>query len=570
MTEGELSGFHPSAMEAASGPSIDEAAESALSADATDAAWTRFAATVENRQFTSIAPRVREALARALDHPSVAPTRLARAVASACLLESGTAALASTVSTLDPAKAIDGLAAIFLRDELKSPLDPLLLGLARAAVIVDPRLEAILTAARRALLEITVQARAWSPAAIDTALALAEQGFLNEYAWAEDDFERAAVARVVTRLVESNAGSERPSAVLPILVACYRPLAGVAGARSLAERDWPEPVAGLLGRQILEPLAEIDRAARIPSVTSITDPVSREVAEHYTVHPYPRWSRPGAVSPSPSDEPAPRRILIAGCGTGWHAVAVATRYPGATMLAIDLSATSLAFAARRAEALGLERIRFARADILRLDEIGERFDLIESGGVIHHMADPAAAWRGLAALLEPGGRMMVAVYSAAARRSLDATRARLVSPDGRLPETSVEIVRARRRLLIERAWTADEPALQSSDFYATSACRDLLFHAHEKRFTLPGITKIIADAGLRFTRLDVPAPIRAAFRARFPSVGSESSLECWDAFEREAPESFRGMYRVWCEKPREADGIGVQAGAKPHQEHRPA
>ena len=40
--------------------------------------------------------------------------------------------------------------------------------------------------------------------------------------------------------------------------------------------------------------------------------------------------------------------------------------------------------------------------------------------------------------------------------------------------------------------------LHSSDFYATSSARDLMFHVQEHRFTLPQISKMISDFDLEF------------------------------------------------------------------------
>ena len=44
------------------------------------------------------------------------------------------------------------------------------------------------------------------------------------------------------------------------------------------------------------------------------------------------------------------------------------------------------------------------------------FDIIESGGVLHHLADPFAGWRILLSRLRPGGFMGLGFYSELARR----------------------------------------------------------------------------------------------------------------------------------------------------------
>ena len=52
-----------------------------------------------------------------------------------------------------------------------------------------------------------------------------------------------------------------------------------------------------------------------------------------------------------------------------------------------------------------------QADILHLHQIGKKFDIIESAGVLHHMNEPMAGWRVLTDLLKSGGLMKVGLYS---------------------------------------------------------------------------------------------------------------------------------------------------------------
>ena len=104
-------------------------------------------------------------------------------------------------------------------------------------------------------------------------------------------------------------------------------------------------------------------------------------------------------------------ILIAGCGTGQSLAFAALGYEGYKMLGVDLSLTSLAFARRKIDELGIENVRLMRADILRLGELEETFDVIECTGVLHHLSEPKAGWKSLCERLRPGGFMQIALYS---------------------------------------------------------------------------------------------------------------------------------------------------------------
>ena len=91
-----------------------------------------------------------------------------------------------------------------------------------------------------------------------------------------------------------------------------------------------------------------------------------------------------------------------GCGTGQHSIETARRFKGAQVLAIDLSLASLCYAKRQTRALGQNNIHYAQADIMMLSSITQTFDVIETSGVLHHLADPLAGWRVLLSMLRPG------------------------------------------------------------------------------------------------------------------------------------------------------------------------
>src|SRR6185437_17062757 len=120
--------------------------------------------------------------------------------------------------------------------------------------------------------------------------------------------------------------------------------------------------------------------------------------------------------------------------------------------------------------LGLP-IAYAQADILELASCGRSFDLIESLGVLHHLADPFAGWGALLSLLRPGGFMLLGLYSEAARRPVVAARALIKE---RELGGSADDIRTFRQYLIRNGDPhAYASILESEDFFSLSACRDL-------------------------------------------------------------------------------------------------
>ena len=59
-----------------------------------------------------------------------------------------------------------------------------------------------------------------------------------------------------------------------------------------------------------------------------------------------------------------------------------------------------------------------QCDILDLEKLNQKFDIIESVGVLHHMRDPAAGWKVLTRCLKKGGLMKIGLYSELGRQDI--------------------------------------------------------------------------------------------------------------------------------------------------------
>ena len=362
---------------------------------------------------------------------------------------------------------------------------------------------------------------------------LAIQGHLNEYVWDQDAQERSLIDAMAARLLDLT-----PIEVM--LVACYRPLSGIEGAQALLARGWSEPFAAVMREQVEEVVRERGLAAEIESLSGIRPGVSEAVRAQYEVHPYPPWR---TVEGSPSVSQDAVDILIAGCGTGYQAIRNAQRYPNGRVLAVDLSRASLAYGLRKAREAGCPNITFLQADLLELEGLQRRFDLIESTGVLHHMSDPFEGARAVAALLKPGGTMMLALYSALGRQRLAAAK-RVAR--GFTPETIREM---RRAICAAPAGDPVHGVEKLVDFYAASSCRDLLMHVQEHELSVPDLQRIVQETGLEFLGFFLSAATLAAYRGMFPDDPAGTCLANWQAFETAHPQIFADMYQFWLRKP---------------------
>ena len=443
--------------------------------------------------------------------------------------------------------------------------DDLLIAVLESTPAAGLEFEHFLTLARHALLVHIV--RATAPEHVDGSAfrlgcALARQCFINEYVYECTPEEGGHVASlgdaIEKRIVEAQAA---PRAWLAAF-ACYRPLVSLHGCERLTTSASGRALSGLLSQQVKEPLRERACRATLPKLTAITDAISLQVTHQYEKNPYPRWVRSPSVNAETFSEFLQQElgveasrfagrldaadVLVAGCGTGQQSIQTARKLPSARILAVDLSVSSLAYAACKTRELGMSNIEYAQADILELASIGKTFDLIQCVGVLHHLADPVAGWRVLRSLLRPGGVMQVGLYSEIARSRIAAAQKLIVEQD--YESTTEGIRRFRVDLQSLGRWRPFRNLVAIEDFYDTSGCRDLFFHVKEHRFTLPQIKRCLAELDLEFVQLNVEPAVQERFSARFPGELARSDLNSWTQFEVENPSTFLGMYNFYARR----------------------
>jgi hypothetical protein len=214
-----------------------------------------------------------------------------------------------------------------------------------------------------------------------------------------------------------------------------------------------------------------------------------------------------------------------------------------------LSLSSLAYAARMTERLGVDGITYAQADLLEASQLGQQFDMIEATGVLHHLADIWSGWRTLLGLLRPGGVMRVSLYTVRGRSITSLARHWIADQGYR---ATVEAIRSSRQAImaLPDAWAR---ALSiTPDFQSTSACRDLLFHVQEHAVSLPMVSEFLINERIKLLGVDVSLNTERTFKAWCGNSDDTTKL-CdlaqWDQFEAQYPNCFAGMVNLWLQKP---------------------
>jgi Flp pilus assembly protein TadD/SAM-dependent methyltransferase len=382
--------------------------------------------------------------------------------------------------------------------------------------------------------------------------------FTNEYVYFEKDEETELVEGLETEIMQTIAKSEQPEAKKILCLASYRPLHQYNWCQKLEALDNLEEVKS---RLIEEPYAERAIVAEIPMLGEISDDVSCKVRAQYEENPYPRWVKTGIPtkaksiseicadlnldlhSKSITNVIAPA-ILIAGCGTGQHSIETASHFSGCQVTAVDLSLASLAYAKRKTAELGITNLKYLQADILKLNNLEQEFDIIESVGVLHHMDEPMAGWRVLTDLLKPGGLIRIGLYSELARHHIVEVRKEITLLRVRASESEI---REFRRSLTESNDGNHHQLTNWNDFFSLSMLRDLIFHVQEHRFTLPQIKNCLDELGLKFCGFE-NKDIISIFRKLHGEEVDIYDLALWHQYEESNPRAFTGMYQFWCQK----------------------
>ena len=209
--------------------------------------------------------------------------------------------------------------------------------------------------------------------------------------------------------------------------------------------------------------------------------------------------------PAGLDQP---RILDAGCGTGVSTDYLCHLNPGADVLGVDISEGALAVArercARSGAAQQVSSLRQEQRSLLDLQGEGP-FDYINSVGVLHHLDQPEAGLRALAALLTPQGLLHLFLYADAGRWEIHRTQKALTllqvgsGADGlRLGRDLFETLPESNRLARHHRerWAVDcAPDANFADMY---------LHPQETSYDLARLFAFVETAGLHFAGFSNP------------------------------------------------------------------
>jgi carbamoyltransferase len=230
-----------------------------------------------------------------------------------------------------------------------------------------------------------------------------------------------------------------------------------------------------------------DRSAQAGDVTEMVQAFYEETPfpnydDHDSVRSLIEKSRKGQYARA-LDEAIPYNasVLEVGCGTGQlsNFLGVSCR----RIIGVDLCLNSLRLANNFRREQGLNRVRFAQANLFCLPFRKNQFDVVLCNGVLHHTSQPRQGFLELVPFVRPGGYIVVGLYNTYGRWMTDIRRAvfRLTGGAGKWIDPYLRSGQISKDK--QRAWFADQ-----------------YLHPHESKHTIGEVLHWFRDAGLEFVR----------------------------------------------------------------------
>lgn len=292
-----------------------------------------------------------------------------------------------------------------------------------------------------------------------------------------------------------------------------------------------------------------------PAALSRWNNVGEEVREFYDRYPYPpaidnleqyrrRWEAPQKRRADfrlfwpGAKYREDHSILVAGCGTS-QAAKHALRWPGAQVVGIDCSGTSIRQSERLKRQHHLENLALHQLAIENVSELGVSFDQIVCTGVLHHLEDPAAGLSALRDVLQPDGAMQLMVYAPYGRTGIymlqEFCRRIGISASER---TIRELIGA--LCALPSGHPLQTMLNQAPELLSEAALADALLHPQDRAYSVPQFLELIENAGLTFGRWlrQAPYSIHCGVITQLPQLSDIARLTVEEQYA--AIELFRG------------------------------
>ncbi len=442
---------------------------------------------------------------------------------------------------------------------------PLLLSALRHTLIKSELLEKLIMALRHELLCYATQKGLLPNEYIPLCEAISHYGLRSEYILASTDAENNMVSALKDILDQSlmQIGCTpidiSGALLLLTMYDTWQSLVNFTTLMNFKDVSWPAISFDI--KKIHDEYLALSQYS-FEAISTMPIESEHNVKSQYERHPYPRWQTLDYNKPTDygmalkhefpnihfpnhifNDE---LNILIAGCGTGRHALNVARYFNNVNVQALDLSQNSLAYAQLKADELGIRNIQFNLADLTQLKITKEQFNIIECSGVLHHIHHYNKALENLLNILKPNGLIKISLYSERARKSIKQVSAIFKSKNTDLSDHEIKVIR--HAIFQSDIIENKDSIIMSDDFYSLSGTIDLLFHEYEKCFSPLKIKKLCQSHQLKWLGF---SNLTKGDKNKFIKFHGKSAnledLNQWEVFEESYPDTFASMFQFYCQ-----------------------
>ena len=421
-------------------------------------------------------------------------------------------------------------------------------------IIPDLSWEKVFTKIRKEVCLKSVNGYKFSKNFLSFIESLSIQCFLTDYVYNVEEDELNAVKSLISNFKENQ--------LHIAIISCYFPLHNILDQipEILTYNPKSEGEKLIIDLQVKNFIEELEIQKTIRKVGIVSNTISKKVRNQYIENPYPKWRYSFFVQEKNRenleknlsstlhsnfvnaelksiDNP---KILIAGCGTGQQVIG-SSIYKNAQITAIDLSEKSLAYAKRKSIEYQMKNVKFIAMDLLDLDLLNEKYDIIECGGVLHHMQDPSQGLSVLCNSLSECGYLKLGLYSKTSRSIIKNAREKIKNLGFKSTPTGIR--NFRKDVISGSIEELENLPYMFLDFYNLSTCRDLCFHECEHQFDIKSIKTLLKNNNLKFCGWNLPNYIKEDYLNDYPDDVEMCNLNNWKVFEQKNSKTFMNMYQ---------------------------
>jgi len=412
--------------------------------------------------------------------------------------------------------------------------------------------------------------------------AIATQCSENDYLFEKNDQDTVNL-QILQDLFLSSTLNTDDGRICLWIIAMFMPISDISDPETLSAL--PHIKTQLKNPLVLKSFDLIQTEQKIADQLTINIPLSNgDFEQMYLDYPYPKWKELNSIVADSyqilnflghKDEDLRKKgldILIAGCGTGKHAIEVAIANPNATVVAYDVSLRALAYGIRKQKSLNIQNLRFELNDIEHFSASEMQFDIIECVGMLQHTQNIWHSFDQLTKNLKSHGYMRIGLSSRTARMVDSAFRLKLwdqghlksgsasevrriwnlvtqtINDHIGMPDRflSHEILNENRKQILEHKSDAHfyhfEEVKLSKGFYNLQTFASMICARNEHVSSIPEIAEALQACQMKFIGME-----HSNIEGKVdPKV--YRSFKKLEKLEEKDFRSFANMYTFWCHR----------------------